>query len=141
MSSTLEIITEPILKIKETITGETSIDEYEYFEYGTVVGTNLNNSGGDIRITIETQDIFTRPSESFLIIEGQLTKEDDTLYDEGGVIFLTNNGMMYLFINIKYHLSEKVIKEVQYPASDYDIGFVKISGRFFQITWNKPIVV
>ena len=113
MNSMLQI-TEPILKINEPITGETSIGEYEYFEYGTIVGTNLNNSGGDFRTTIETQDIFTHPSESFLSIEGQLTKEDDTLYDNDDLISLTNNGMMYLFKNIKYHLSEKVIEEVPY---------------------------
>ena len=35
---------------------DTSINEY--FEYSPIVGANLNNSGGDIRISIETQDIF-----------------------------------------------------------------------------------
>ena len=80
MSSTPEIITEPILKIKEPIRVNNSIDEYEYFECGTILGANLNNSGGDIRIVIETQDIFTHPSKSFLIIEGQLTKDDGTPY-------------------------------------------------------------
>ena len=59
-----------ILKITERIPNDTSIDYYEYFEYGTIAGTNLNNFGGNIRITLETQDIFTHPSESFLIIEG-----------------------------------------------------------------------
>ena len=59
-----------ILKITERIPNDTSIDEYEYIEYGTIAGTNLNNFGGDIRIIIETQDIYTHPSESFLIIEG-----------------------------------------------------------------------
>ena len=91
-----------ILEITERIPGDTIIDEYEYFEYGTIVGTNLNNSGGDIRITIETHDIFRHPSESFLIIEGQLTKDDDTLYADADLISLTNNGMMYLSKNIKY---------------------------------------
>ena len=105
-----------ILKITEPITTDTSIDEYEYFEYGPIVGANLNNSGGDIRITIETQDIFTHPSESFLIIEGRLIKDDDTLYANADVISLTNNGLMYLFKNIKYSLSEKTIEEVQYPG-------------------------
>ena len=100
-----------ILKITEPITDDTSIDEYEYFEYGTIVGTSLNNSRGDIRITIETQDIFTHPSESFLIIEGQLTKDDDTLYADADVVSLTNNGIMYLFKNIKYQLPEKTIEE------------------------------
>ena len=46
MSSIL-IITDPILS-------DNSIDKYEHFEYEPVTGTNLNNSGGDIRIYIET---------------------------------------------------------------------------------------
>ena len=115
MSITLEMITEPILKTNEPITVNNSIDEYEYFDYGTIVGANLNNSG-DIRIVIETQDIFTHPSESFLIIEGQLTKDEDTPDDDADVISLTNSGMMYLFKNIRYKLSEKVIEEVQHPG-------------------------
>ena len=115
MSSTLEI-TEPILKINEPITVKTSIDDYEYFEYSTIMGDSLNNSGGDIRITIATQDMFTHPSESFLIIEGQLTKDDDTLYANADLISITNNGMMYLFKNIKYQISEKVIEEVHHPG-------------------------
>ena len=105
-----------ILKNTEPIITDTNVNEYEYFEYGTIAGTNLNNFGGDIRITVETQDIFTHPSESFLIIEGQLIKDDDTPYANADVISLTNNGMMYLFKNIKYHLSEKTIEEVQYPG-------------------------
>ena len=99
-----------ILKITEPITGDTSIDEYEYHEYGTILGTNLNNFGGDIKLVIEDQDIFTHPSKSFLIIEGQLTQEDNAPYVDADVIFLTNNGMMYLFKNIKYQLLEKTIE-------------------------------
>ena len=93
-----------ILRITDPILSDNSIDEYEYFEYGPIVGANLNNSGGDIRIGIETKDIFTHPSESFLPIEGQLTKDDDTLYADADVISLTNDGLMYLFksINIKF---------------------------------------
>ena len=120
-----------ILKITEPITGDTSIDEYEYFEYGTIVGTNLNNSGGDIRITIETQDIFAHPSERFLIIEGQLTKNDDTLYADADAITLTNNGMMYLFRNIKYQLSEKTIEEVNYTGQATTmLGLLKYPDDF-----------
>ena len=120
-----------MLEITEHITGDTSIHEYEYFDYSTIVGTNLNNSGGDIRITIETQDIFTHPSESFLIIEGQLTKDDDTLYDNVDLISLTNNGMMYLFKNIKYQLSEIVIEQVQYPGQATTmLGLLKYPDDF-----------
>ena len=120
-----------ILDITDPILSDTSIDEYEYFEYGTIVGANLNNFRGDIRITIETQDIFTHPSESFLIIEGQLTKYDDTLYADVDAISLTNNGMMYLFKNIKSQLSETVIEQVQYPGQATTmLGLLKYPDDF-----------
>ena len=38
------------------------------------------NNGGDIRISIESQDVFTHPSESYLIFEGHLTKADNISY-------------------------------------------------------------
>ena len=60
-----------IFRITDPIPSDNSIDKYEYFESEPVVGTNLNNSGGGIRLYIETQDIFTHPSESFLLIEGR----------------------------------------------------------------------
>ena len=69
-----------ILKITEPISVDTSIDKYEYFECEPVAGTNLNNSRGVIRLVIETQNIFTHPSESFLRIERRLTKVDGTNY-------------------------------------------------------------
>ena len=55
------------ITITDPIPSDDSIDKYEHFEYEPVVGTNLNNVG-DIRINIETQDIFMHPSESFLLI-------------------------------------------------------------------------
>ena len=79
-----------ILRITEPILKDDSIDKYEYFEYYPVVGTNLDNIG-DIRINIESQDIFTHPSESFLLIEGRLTKVDGTEYANADNISLTNN--------------------------------------------------
>ena len=60
-----------ILRITDPIPIYDSIDKYEDIEYEPVAGTNLNSPGGDIRLTIETQDIFTHPSESYLIIEGK----------------------------------------------------------------------
>ena len=68
-----------ILRITDPISSDHSIDRYEEIEYEPIAGTNLNNSGGGIRLYIETQDIFTHPSESFLIIEGQLLKANNNL--------------------------------------------------------------
>ena len=66
-----------ILKFTDTSIIDESIEEYEYHEYEHITGTSLNN-GGDVRISIESQDVFTHPSESYLIQEGLLTKADGT---------------------------------------------------------------
>ena len=68
-----------ILKFTDTPFIDKSIENYEYHEYQPITGTSLNN-GGDIRISIESQDILTHPSEIYLIFEGRLTKADGTLY-------------------------------------------------------------
>ena len=101
-----------ILRITDPIPSDDSIDKYEDVEYEPVAGTNLNSSGADIRLAIETQDIFTHPSESFLIIEGRLLKADGTAYDPANLITLTNNGMMHLFKRIRYDLSGQEIENI-----------------------------
>ena len=92
-----------ILKFTDTPIIDESIEEYEYHEYEPITGTNLNN-GGDIRISIESQDVFTDARESYLIIEGRLTKADGTAYANADEVALTNNAIMHLFSRIEYHL-------------------------------------
>ena len=92
-----------ILKFTDTPIIAESIEEYEYHEYEPITGTSLNNSG-DVRIRIESQDVFTHPCESDLIFESRLTKADDTLYINADEVALTNNARMHLFSRIEYHL-------------------------------------
>ena len=101
-----------ILRITDPIPKDDSIDKYEEIAYEPVAGTNLNSSGQDIRLTIETQDIFTHPSESYLIIEGRLIKADNNSYGNNDPITLTNNGIMHLFKRIRYELSGQEIENI-----------------------------
>ena len=101
-----------ILRITDPILSDDSIDKYEDVEYEPVAGTNLNSSGADIRLTFETQDIFAHPSESFLIIEGELKKNDNNRYADDDPISLTNNGIMHLFKRIRYDLSGQEIENI-----------------------------
>ena len=101
-----------ILRITDPIIKDDSIDKYEEIEYEPVAGTNLNSSGQDIRLTIETQDIFTHPSESYLIVEGRLLKGDNNSYGNNDLITLTNNGIMHLFKRIRYDLSGQEIENI-----------------------------
>ena len=104
-----------ILKFTETPIIYESIEEYEYYEYDPITGTNLN-SGGDIRISIESQDVFAHPSESYLIFEGRLTKADNTAYANADEVALTNNGIMHVFSRIEHHLSNQLIESLNYPG-------------------------
>ena len=113
---------------EKPITDET-IEEYEYHEYEPITGTNLNNPG-EIRIIIQNQDIFTHPSESYFLVEGRPTK-DDTAFADTDVFTLTNNGMMHLFSNIKYRLSEQEVELLFYPGqSTTMLGLLKYPDDF-----------
>ena len=101
-----------ILRITDPILKDDSIDKYEDIAYEPVAGTNLNSSGQDIRLTIETQDIFTHPSESYLIIEGRLLRANDNSYGANDLVSITNNGIMHLFKRIRYDLSGQEIENI-----------------------------
>ena len=101
-----------ILRITDPIPSDDSIDRYEDIAYEPVAGTNLNSSGQDIRLTIETRDIFTHPSESYLIIEGRLLRANDNAYGRDEPVTLTNNGIMHLFKRIRYELSGQEIENI-----------------------------
>ena len=133
-----------ILQITEDIPVDDSIYDYEYKEYNPIVGTNLNR--GSIVLTIESQDIYTHPAESFLIIDGRLRRtnppgapadpNDPLALDDANIVTLINNGMMYLFSDIRYHLASHEIEVLQNPGRattmlgllKYPDDFVKSQG-------------
>ena len=120
-----------ILRITDPIPSDNSIDRYEEIVYEPVAGTNLNASGQDIRLTIETQDIFTHPSESFLIIEGRLLKADNNSYGNNDLITQTNNGIMHLFKRIRYDLSGQEIESLVHPGQTTTmLGLLKYPDDF-----------
>ena len=119
-----------ILRVTENPVIDESIEEYEYHEYEPITGTNLNNPG-EIRINIETQDLFTHPSESYLIIEGRLTKADGTAYANGANVTLTNNALMHLFSCIKYQFSGQEIESIFHPGQATTmLGLLKYPDDF-----------
>ena len=120
-----------ILRITDPIPSDNSIDRYEDVEYEPVAGTNLNASGQHIRLVIETQDIYTHPSESFLIIEGRFIKADNNSYGNNDLISLTNNGIMHLFKRIRYDLSGQEIETIVHPGqATMMLGLLKYPDDF-----------
>ena len=123
-----------ILQITEDIPVDDSIYEYEYKEYNPITGTDLNR--GSIVITIESQDIYTHPAESFLVIEGQIIKEAPVPpaaaeYVNDDKIALINNGLMYLFSDVRYHLASHEIEVLQNPGhATTMLGLLKYPDDF-----------
>ena len=115
-----------ILKFTDTPIIDESIEEYEYHENEPITGTSLN-SGADTRISFESQDVFTHPSESYLIFEGRLTKADGTLYANAD----TNNAIMHLFSRIAYHLSNQLTESLNCPGQATTmLGLLKYPDDF-----------
>lgn len=134
------------LKIDEDIITDESIEKYEYHEYTPVSGTSNLNYGNEIRLVVETQDLFTHPSESYLVVEGSLTKQNGSRYADADLITLVNNGIMHLFQSIKYELSGQEIEKVNYPGQATTmLGLLKYPSDFSEsqgmnLCWTKDTI-
>ena len=100
------MIGESILELHEVNATDESIKSYKYNEYQPITGTQLN-SARQITITIENQDHFLHLHNSYLLIEGNGLKADNTRYTDADLIALTNNGLLYLFSSLKLTLDGK----------------------------------
>ena len=126
-----------ILQITEDIPVDDSIYEYEYKEYNPIAGKAGDLNRGSIVIVIEAQDIYTHPSESFLIVEGELIKKDPDgagdvqYYTNEEFVTLVNNGIMYLFSDVRYHLASHEIEVLQNPGhATTMLGMLKYPDDF-----------
>jgi len=119
-----------ILHFTEPPTVDEAVEKYEFHEYEPIARTNLN-SAGEIRINIELQDLFTHPAESYLQFEGRLTKADGTAYANVDAVALTNNGLMHLFSQITYSLSNQEVESVYHPGQATTmLGMLKYPDDF-----------
>lgn len=103
-----------ILKFTEEPLIDNGIERYECHSYGPIPGTNLNF--GEITINIVKEDLFTHVAESYVLFEGRLTKDDGSAYVNADAVALTNNGLMHLFSEISYSLSDRTIETLRYPG-------------------------
>src|SRR6218665_1527417 len=119
-----------ILRItKEPLTDE-GIVRYEWQEGNPVIGTNLN-SAAEIRLILESQYTIKHPAESYLLLEGRLTRANREAYDNGDAVALTNNGLMHLFSQISYSLANQDIEKIFHPGQATTmLGLLKYPDDF-----------
>lgn len=90
-----------ILDIAQGPTFDETLWEKEYHTHNPYASSKLNNND-EIRIPIQQQDIYTLPCESYLYIEGKVTKKDG---EAGSTVPFINNPMAYMFDEIRYEIS------------------------------------
>lgn len=87
-----------------------SVTEYEYRSHAPFTSTTFNTND-ELRITIQQQESFTLPSDSVLHIVGTLTKPDGKTEDQD--LGIDNNGISFLFDEIRYELGGTVVDRVR----------------------------
>jgi len=101
-----------ILNINERVFNDHTITSKEYHTYLPYANSSLNKSD-EIRIPIQTQDIYTYPAESFLEIDGVVLDESEKPSD---TIKLVNNAFAFLFDEIRYELGGAIVDRVRNPG-------------------------
>ena len=119
-----------ILDLTEQHEEDTKIKSMEAFPFLPITGTQYNTPA-IIRIDIENQDEFFYPHDSWLEIEGRLLKNNNNPYGDDDQITITNNGIMYLFSNIKYILGGNEIESLGHCGhATTMLGMARYSNSF-----------
>ena len=124
MSDILRLTDEPLIDV--------SIESYEWQQYNPISGSQINTPS-NITIIIESQSIYCHPAESYLLFEGRLTKADNlnTAYANDDAVTLTNNGLMHLFQQISYRMSNQEIETISNPGQATTMfGLLKYPNDF-----------
>lgn len=126
-----------ILNIQERNLIDNSITSKLYHTYLPYSNTGLNKSD-EIRIPIQTQDNYTYPAESLLEIEGVVHNETD---QASATINFINNGIPFLFDELRYELGGVVIDRVRNPGMTSTMkGYPSLSEaeciRYHNASWS-----
>ena len=120
----------PALNFTDNFSVDESISSKQTYAFNPITGTQLNNPGS-ITITVQNSDNFYLPSESWLEFEGVLKKSTTGNYTDTDLITFVNNGILFLFDNIKYLLSSAEIESVFNPGHVSNIiGLAKYPSSY-----------
>ena len=144
MTKLSEEVHDEMLDINEPHLFDESISAMNFYEYTPQTQANNNTPGHQISITINNQDIYTLPSESYISIKGQIRQaNNNTAYAADNEIALINNAMMYLFTGIKYELNATTIETINWPGQTTSmIGYLSYPDDFstssgLSCCWSK----
>lgn len=116
-----------LLNITQQPFNDKSIEDYQFHSYQPYTSGNLNYND-EIRIPIQELDSYTAPCNSYLYIEGKLTKEDGTPVTK---LEFINNGVAFLFRELRYELNGIVIDSVR------NVGLVSTLKNYLSYSPNE----
>ena len=99
-------------RLVKAVTGSLKPHSKEAYVDTGGTGTHLN-SAGQITITNENQHQFLHLHKSYLLVECDVLKADNTDADH---IALTNNGLFHFFSSLKLTLAGQIVEHVNYPG-------------------------
>jgi len=77
--------------------------------------TSALSKNDEIRISIQNMDSYTLPCESYIYVEGKIVKQTDLTQGIGTCSF-TNNGLSFLFSEMRYELNGTEIQKLKSPG-------------------------
>ena len=78
---------------------------------------NLDQRASSIQIAIQADDNYLIPSKSYLVIKGQLVRNDNNNpFGVNDQITLVNNTMMYLFSEVSYTVGGTIMERITNPG-------------------------
>lgn len=95
---------ESILNVSERVQLDESIAKLNYHVYTPYNSMSLNNSD-EIRVVVNSQDIITLPTKSYLYIRGSVTNHDKCTF--------SNNAFAHLFSELRYEVASKEVDYVK----------------------------
>lgn len=112
-----EYIDNEIFNVDYPALNDSSIISYEYHTVSPYSSTSLNEND-EIRIPIHQADLITLPCESFLIIEGTVTRSDSTEIKTENTKkeALTSNCAAFLFSEMRYEVNGIELDAVRNPG-------------------------
>ncbi|KAE9541025.1 hypothetical protein AGLY_004270, partial [Aphis glycines] len=87
------------------------ITQMQYHSFTPYSNTSFSYND-EIRINIQNMDSYTLPCESFLYIEGNVQKPSDAVGD----VRFSNNGLAFLFSEIRYEINGIEIQKLKSPG-------------------------
>lgn len=126
-----------ILNVGEHAFADNTITSFLLHDHCPYANTTLNKSD-QIIIPIETQNIYTLPSQSYLYLEGRLTNAENK---ESSTLFFINNGLLFLFDEIRFELGGNVIDRIRNPGVAATLkGYASFtdneSKRYINACWD-----